>query len=63
LSDTYVGWTVGAGLEYAFTNNLIGRIEYRYTDYGDETHPPSIIVPHTDDLQTSDVHLGVSYKL
>ncbi|MFB9951364.1 outer membrane protein [Rhizobium puerariae] len=33
--DTLNGWTVGAGLDYAFTDNVFGRIEYRYNDYGD----------------------------
>jgi opacity protein-like surface antigen/outer membrane receptor protein involved in Fe transport len=26
------GWTAGLGVEYAFTNGLFGRIEYRYTN-------------------------------
>jgi len=30
------GYTVGAGLDYAFTNNVFGRVEYRYNDYGDK---------------------------
>ncbi len=34
VSKTYVGWTAGAGLEYAFTDNLVGRAEYRYYDFG-----------------------------
>lgn len=28
------GWTVGAGLERKFTENISGRVEYGYTDYG-----------------------------
>ena len=31
---TRVGWTLGAGVDQAFTNNLVGRIEYVYADYG-----------------------------
>ena len=38
LSDSFnhtrVGYTVGGGVEYAFTNNWSVRAEYRYTDYG-----------------------------
>lgn len=33
---TFNGYTVGAGLDYAFSNNMFGRIEYRYNDYGDK---------------------------
>ena len=33
-SHTRVGYTVGGGVEYAFTNNWSLRAEYRYTDFG-----------------------------
>lgn len=32
--DTLHGWTIGAGLDYAFTDNVFGRVEYRYNDFG-----------------------------
>ncbi|MCX8568457.1 MULTISPECIES: outer membrane protein [Hyphomicrobiales] len=61
FSDTLVGWTVGVGVEYAFTDSLIGRAEYRYTDYGD--------LDFTDvggsgsfGFKTSDVRVGLAYK-
>ncbi len=28
------GWTVGAGIERKFTDQLSGRLEYDYSDYG-----------------------------
>lgn len=30
----YYGWSIGGGVEYAFTRNLVGRIEYLYDNYG-----------------------------
>lgn len=36
ISDTLFGYTLGAGVDYAFTDNVFGRIEYRYTGYPDQ---------------------------
>jgi outer membrane immunogenic protein len=34
----FPGWTIGGGVDQAFTNNLIGRLEYLYADYGSKTY-------------------------
>jgi outer membrane immunogenic protein len=36
-SETQLGWTAGAGTDIKFTEQLFGRVEYRYTDYGKDT--------------------------
>lgn len=36
-SKMRTGYTVGAGVDYAFTNNLFGGLEYRYTSLGKKT--------------------------
>ena len=35
--STRSGWTIGAGVEYAITNNITIRGEYLYADLGDKT--------------------------
>ena len=61
--NTYTGWTLGGGVEYAFTDNLIGRLEYRYTDFGDvDFGADGFLLPQTTDLTTNDVRVGISYK-
>lgn len=59
--DTYVGWTVGAGIEYAITDNWIMRGEYRYTDFGDQDFDFAG-ADYNVDLKTHALKLGISYK-
>jgi outer membrane immunogenic protein len=43
-SRTRVGWTVGGGVEYAFSNNWSAKFEYLYADFGTiDTVIPSCI--------------------
>ena len=37
VNQTSVGWTLGAGLEYAVTDNVTVKAEYLYTDFGKAT--------------------------
>jgi outer membrane immunogenic protein len=64
-SATLTGWTVGGGWDYAFTPHLVGRIEYRYTDYGTVSRgipPPFPSVNMTTNNTASVVRVGLSYK-
>lgn len=64
VSDTRIGWTIGAGLEYAFTENLSARLEYRYTDLGKKTEvfpSPIVAISHDNEYTSNQVMLGVTY--
>ncbi|MET2830460.1 outer membrane protein [Mesorhizobium shangrilense] len=63
-SKTQTGWTIGAGLEYALTDHLTTRIEYRYTDFGSATYAiPGFSSEETRvNLKTNDVRIGLTYK-
>ena len=63
-SSTRAGFTVGGGAEYAFTNNWIGKIEYRYADYGTQTIAGGNVVNGAvkNSAQVNTVTAGVSYK-
>lgn len=38
ITAAKTGWTVGGGVDYALTDNLILGVDYRYTDYGRFDH-------------------------
>ncbi|TIR81532.1 MAG: porin family protein, partial [Mesorhizobium sp.] len=35
-SKGMLGWTAGVGTDIKITDNVFGRVEYRYSDYGDK---------------------------
>lgn len=60
--DTFVGWNIGAGVEYAATDNIIVRAEYRFSDFGDYNYSDDWADDGHIDLKTHDIRLGVAYK-
>lgn len=60
-SKTMTGWTVGTGIDYAATDNVILRLEYRYTDFGKKNFDFGT-ASVSNKLTTNDIRLGVAYK-
>jgi len=61
-SKSQIGWTLGAGIEYAFTPNWTARAEYRYANFGRTTDfAPAVNSFGSHKLDTHTVRLGVSY--
>ena len=58
------GWTAGAGLDYALTDNVFGRIEYRYTDLRTSgfVNVPADAADASNRVPISDVRVGFAYK-
>jgi outer membrane immunogenic protein len=54
---SFTGWTAGLGVEHAFTDNWLGRAEYRYYDFGTED-----ITRGEVDLTMHTVSVGIAYK-
>jgi len=62
--DYTAGWTVGAGVEWAFVNNWSAKIEYLYIDFG---NGPTVPVSATQNIVSGKmtdniVRAGVNYK-
>lgn len=61
-SKVRTGWTVGGGVDYAATDNVILRLEYRYTDFGKQKIATEDNVKFSNKLSSNDIRLGVAYK-
>lgn len=57
-SNTHVGWTVGGGVEHAFTDEWRGRVELRYSDFGSKTYFDAVDI----DFKQTSILLGISRK-
>jgi outer membrane immunogenic protein len=55
--NLHLGYTVGAGVEYAFTDQISIKGEYLYTDLGEEDYAGTDI-----DMDFHTVRLGLNYR-
>jgi len=65
-SNWQAGWTVGAGIEHAFSPEWVGRIEYRYADFGrvtDWTRNTDFGWNEHNDITENAVRVGIAYRL
>lgn len=65
LTSARTGWNIGAGLNFAFTDNLILGAEYRYTDFGRNRFATSGAFPGlsgNQDLSTHSARASIAYK-
>uniref|UniRef100_UPI003F95E713 outer membrane protein n=1 Tax=Rhodoblastus sp. TaxID=1962975 RepID=UPI003F95E713 len=61
-NTTLSGFDVGAGVDYAFTPNWVGRVEYRYYDFGNTTWYPTVnSAGLRDRTDVNTIRVGLSY--
>jgi outer membrane immunogenic protein len=58
--ETELGWTAGAGVDFAVTDNIFVRGEYRYADFADFDNDDEIA--EVQDLETHTIRAGVGFK-
>lgn len=74
-SEIAVGWTIGGGVEYAFTSNWTAKLEYLYYDLGSESNAAlgnaavrgipaldGVDYENETDIAGSIVRVGLNYK-
>lgn len=63
FSDHDNGWTVGGGIEQAFSPNWSAKVEYLHTDYGNRGRAAAIFdSPWTTNLATDEIRIGLNYR-
>jgi outer membrane immunogenic protein len=55
------GWTAGGGVDVKLTENVFGRVEYRYTDFGSATFDTGS-GPQSVDAKENRISFGVGMK-
>ncbi len=58
VTKTMIGYTLGGGVDFAMTDHLVVRAEYRYSDFGKKKFKDEIEVKY----KTNDFRAGIAYK-
>ena len=62
FDNTHVGWTIGAGVEVAISEDLSLDLLYRYSDYGNEVYNPSPATTPEVSLTAHTVQAGLHWS-
>jgi outer membrane immunogenic protein len=61
-TNTHLGWTVGAGADALITENVFGRLEYRYSDYASKDYTLSGPSTVSSGFSAHSVNAGIGLK-
>ncbi|CAN7619166.1 porin family protein [Devosia sp. LjRoot16] len=61
-TQTHIGWTVGAGVEFAVADNVSLDLQYRYTDYGSKDYELGAAPTESFGLTSHAVTAGVNFR-
>ena len=60
---TDIGWTVGAGIDYAATDDIIVGLRYKYFDFGSRDYdPPAPFTDRDQDVHFHTISGNLTYK-
>ena len=62
LTDNRTGFTVGAGIEFGLVENLSGKIEYDFYDFGSKNYNFNAITPVSVNSNLHTIIVGLNYK-
>jgi outer membrane immunogenic protein len=62
LTDNRTGFTVGAGIEFGLVENLSGKIEYDFYDYGTKNYNFNAITPVSVKSNLHTLTVGLNYR-
>jgi outer membrane immunogenic protein len=62
LTDNRTGFTVGAGIELGLVENLSGKIEYDFYDFGSKNYNFNAITPVSVKSNLHTLTIGLNYK-